>query len=163
MRETPFRVLSRPWGMASVSPHNCLNFESDDQTQTGIYVYGEPYIYGFGHVHYSGVGCPIAGNVILMPHSGEFVINPAENQSSYSNEHASPGYYEVNLDDYRIKAQMTASQRCGISKYTFEDSKANISLDLSHPINGENGGYIKVVSNNEIEGYEMDGNFCGVS
>jgi len=48
----------RPWGMASVSPHNCLNFESHDQTQTGIYVYGEPYIYGFGHVHYSGVGCP---------------------------------------------------------------------------------------------------------
>ena len=151
----------RPWGMASVSPHNCLNFESNDQTQTGIYVYGEPYIYGFGHVHYSGVGCPIAGNVILMPHSGELKINPAENRSSYSNEHSSPGYYEVDLDDYRIKAQMTASQRCGISKYTFEDSKANITLDLSHPINGENGGYIKVVSNNEIEGYEMDGNFCG--
>lgn len=151
----------RPWGMASVSPHNCLNFESNDQTQTGIYVHGQPHIYGFGHVHYSGVGCPIAGNVILMPSSGSLKINPAENRSTYSNEKSSPGYYEVILDDYKIKAQMTASQRCGISKYSFENNKANITLDLSHPINGVNGGYVKVISDNEMEGFETDGGFCG--
>ncbi len=151
----------RPWGMASVSPHNCLNFETNDQTQTGIYVHGQPHIYGFGHVHYSGVGCPIAGNVILMPNSGELKINPVENRSSYSNEKSSPGYYEVYLDDSKIKAQMTASQRCGISKYTFEDNKANVTLDLSHPINGVTGGYVKVISDNEMEGYENDGGFCG--
>lgn len=151
----------RPWGMASVSPHNCLNFKTADQTQTGIYVYGQPHIYGFGHVHYSGVGCPIAGNVILMPNSGNLIINPAENRSTYSNEKSSPGYYEVRLDDSKILAQMTASQRCGISKYTFEIGKANITLDLSHPINGVNGGYVKVFSDNEIEGYETDGGFCG--
>jgi putative alpha-1,2-mannosidase len=23
-----------PWGMVSVSPHNCFNFQSDDETQT---------------------------------------------------------------------------------------------------------------------------------
>jgi predicted alpha-1,2-mannosidase len=151
----------RPWGMASVSPHNCLNFETDDQTQTGIYVHGQPHIYGFGHVHYSGVGCPIAGNIILMPNSGKLVINPAENRSAYSNEKSSPGYYEVSLDDSKILAQMTASQRCGISKYTFEDSKANITLDFSHPINGVSGGYVKLVSENEMEGFETDGGFCG--
>lgn len=151
----------RPWGMASVSPHNCLNFETTDQTQTGIYVHGQPHIYGFGHVHYSGVGCPIAGNIILMPNSGELMINPAENRSTYSNEKSSPGYYEVRLDDSKILAQMTASRRCGISKYTFEDSKVNVTLDLSHPINGVNGGFVKVVSNNEIEGFETDGGFCG--
>jgi len=151
----------RPWGMASVSPHNCLNFETADQTQTGIYVHGQPHIYGFGHVHYSGVGCPIAGNIILMPNSGELRINPAENRSTYSNEKSSPGYYEVRLDDSKILAQMTASRRCGISKYTFEDSKVNVTLDLSHPINGVNGGFVKVVSDNEIEGFETDGGFCG--
>lgn len=151
----------RPWGMASVSPHNCLNFETTDQTQTGIYVHGQPHIYGFGHVHYSGVGCPIAGNIILMPNSGELRINPAENRSTYSNEKSSPGYYEVRLDDSKILAQMTASRRCGISKYTFEDSNANVTLDLSHPINGVNGGFVKVVSDNEIEGFETDGGFCG--
>jgi predicted alpha-1,2-mannosidase len=151
----------RPWGMASVSPHNCLNFESDDQTQTGIYVHGQPHIYGFGHVHFSGVGCPIAGNVILMPHPGDVKLNPAENRSAYSNEKSSPGYYEVSLDEYKIKAQMTASQRCGISIYTFDDSNANITLDLSHPINGVNGGFVAAVSDNELEGFEKDGNFCG--
>jgi predicted alpha-1,2-mannosidase len=151
----------RPWGMASVSPHNCLNFETTDQTQTGIYVHGQPHIYGFGHVHYSGVGCPIAGNIILMPNSGELMINPAENRSTYSNEKSSPGYYEVRLDDSKILAQMTASRRCGISKYTFQDSKVNVTLDLSHPINGVNGGFVKVVSDNEIEGFETDGAFCG--
>jgi predicted alpha-1,2-mannosidase len=151
----------RPWGMASVSPHNCLNFKTTDQTQTGIYVHGQPHIYGFGHVHYSGVGCPIAGNIILMPNSGELRINPAENRSAYSNEKSSPGYYEVKLDDSKIWAQMTASRRCGISKYTFEDSKVNVTLDLSHPINGVNGGFVQVVSDNEIEGFETDGGFCG--
>lgn len=151
----------RPWGMVSVSPHNSLKFESEDKTQTGIYVHGQPYMYGFGHVHYSGVGCGIAGNIILMPHSGSLKIDPVENRSAYSNEKSSPGYYEVNLDDSKILAQMTAGRRCGISKYTFDNTNANITLDLSHPVNGVNGGYVKVVSDNEMEGYEIDGGFCG--
>jgi predicted alpha-1,2-mannosidase len=150
-----------PWGMASVSPHNCLNFDSGDKTQTGIYVHGQPYIYGFGHVHYSGLGCPIAGNIILMPQSGILNLDPADNRSAYSQEKSSPGYYEVNLVDPGIFAQMTATRRCGISKYTFEENKAHITLDLSHPINSVNGGFIRLVSGCEIEGYENDGGFCG--
>ena len=88
----------RPWGMVSVSPHNCSNFGSE-RVQNGIYVHGQPHLYGFGHVHYSGVGCKIGGNVILMPQSGELNIDPTSNRSSYSGENASPGFYEVHLDD----------------------------------------------------------------
>ena len=150
-----------PWGMASVSPHNCLNFDSGDNTQTGIYIHGQPHIYGFGNIHYSGVGCNLGGNIILMPQPGKLNINPAKNRSGYSGEKSEPGYYEVQLTDYDIFAQLTATKRCGLSKFTFQDEKGNVTLDLSHPVNGVWGGYINLVSDNEMEGYEKDGGFCG--
>ncbi len=150
-----------PWGMASVSPHNCLNFKGGDNTQTGIYVHGQPHIYGFGNIHYSGVGCNLGGNIILMPQPGELNIDPTKNRSSYSGEKSEPGYYEVQLTDYNILTQLTATKRCGLSKFTFQDKKGNVTLDLSHPTNGVWGGYINLVSDNELEGYELDGGFCG--
>jgi putative alpha-1,2-mannosidase len=50
----------QPWGMVSVSPHNDLGHPA-------AYSFGKPEIFGFGHVHLSGVGCPDLGNIVLMP------------------------------------------------------------------------------------------------
>ncbi len=41
----------------------------------------------------------------------------------HATEKAVPGYYDVMLDDYGIKAQLTATQRTGIHKYTFRKEK----------------------------------------
>lgn len=49
-------------------------------------------------------------------------------------EKAAPGYYEVKLDDYGIKAQLTATSRTGVHKYTFPENckDGRIILDLIH-------------------------------
>lgn len=38
---------------------------------------------------------------------------------SHSEESASAGYYQVRLKDYNINVELTATERCGIQRYTF--------------------------------------------
>ncbi|UXX80996.1 GH92 family glycosyl hydrolase [Reichenbachiella carrageenanivorans] len=150
-----------PSGMAAVSPHNIYDKALSESTQTGIYVYGEPYIYGFGQTHLSGVGCHMMGNVILNPSTGDLQVKPIENRSAYENEIANPGYYSVDLTDTKIKAELSATMRVGLNKFSFPKGQAHVTLDMSHPVNTINGGQIKIVSPTELEGYEIDGGFCG--
>ena len=79
-----------------------------------------------------------------MPTQGELQLNPGTAQNpqdgyrsrfSHANEVASPGYYKVKLDDDDIVAEMTASPRVGVHKYTFNQAgKSHIILDLMHGI-----------------------------
>ena len=50
---------------------------------------------------------------------------------SKDKESASPGYYQVMLDRYDIKVELTATERSGLHRYTFpESSKSRIIIDL---------------------------------
>ena len=67
-----------------------------------------------------------------------------------------PGYYEVDLLDYGIKAELTATTRTGIHKYTFpKDSLSQIHIDLGYALNWDapTDTYIHVVDSTTIEGY----------
>jgi predicted alpha-1,2-mannosidase len=152
-----------PWGMVSVSPHNA------PQAPSG-YIYGEPALYGFGHVHLSGTGCPDLGSILLMPTAGDVKTSPEQWKSAYDSETAAPGYYSVHLKTYDIQAEMTATTRVGVSQYFFPARKgdANILLDVSHRLTTdpvtlkspvfESG--VKIVSNKEVEGFSESGDFC---
>jgi predicted alpha-1,2-mannosidase len=75
---------------------------------------------------------------------------------SHDKESASPGYYSVDLLDYNIKAEVTATARTGIHKYTFpKDSLSQIHIDLGYALNWDvpTETYIKVVNDYVIEGY----------
>lgn len=150
-----------PSGMAAPSPHNIYAKDLGHSTQTGIYIHGEPYIYGFGQTHLSGVGCHIMGNVVINPSTGELEPDPRKNRSAYQNETASPGYYAVDLIDSKVNVELTTSMRVGVNKFSFPAGQANVTLDMSHPVNSVNGGQIKIISDTEIVGYEIDGGFCG--
>jgi len=148
-----------PWGMASVSPHTALGTENG-------YIYGKPYLYGFGHVQLSGVGCSDLGNVVVMPTIGAIHTTPKTYKSKYGDEKASPGYYETVLKPSGIVAQMTATTHTGISSYTFPASngQSNILIDASVTENSSMMpalGHVKVVSNDEVEGWTKGGHFCG--
>lgn len=147
-----------PWGMVSVSPHTAPGTENG-------YIYGKPYLYGFGHVQLSGVGCSDLGNVVLMPTVGVIHTTPKTYRSKYGKQKASPGYYETVLKPSGIVAQMTATTHAGISKYTFPASdSANILIDASVTENESMMpalGHVKVVSNDEVVGWTKSGHFCG--
>ena len=105
-----------PNGLVSVAPHNHNFFDAHGPS---CYHYGEPYLYGFGHLQTQGVGCPLVGSIITRPQTGALGFDSSAVRSKYSNEVAKPGYYSVNLDDFNVFAEMTATQRTGISQYHF--------------------------------------------
>ena len=151
-----------PWGMVSVSPHNNLNAASG-------YVYNPnmstnpSFISGFGHTHISGPGCPDFGSAVLMPTTGEIELDEVDFRSFYDSEEAKPGYYKTMLVKYQIKAEMTATTRTGISRYTFpaRNGDANIMINASSNLSPRRKrGKIKNISNTEVEGWNMSGEFC---
>jgi len=57
---------------------------------------------------------------------------------SHDQEHATPGYYSVFLQDPKVTVELTATERCGFHKYTFPAAEnAHLILDLAHNIGNE--------------------------
>ena len=146
-----------PFGSVQLSPDTKL-------TGAGIcggYYYPDTTIIGFSHTHLSGVGEPEYRDILFMPTVGKINFLPGiekGNTSGYKSiydhqtESASPGYYSVFLRDYKVKAELTVTQRCGFHKYTYPESdSAHVIIDLYHP-GGAEELYIKRVSDTEIEG-----------
>lgn len=101
----------------------------------GGYHFSDSLIYGFSHTHLSGTGVADLCDVLLMPMSGEASMDPAVYRSSFQhkNEVANAGYYRVWLDDEKTLAEMTATARCGVHRYTMPAEKEQfLVLDLAH-------------------------------
>lgn len=127
---------SAPFGMVQLSPDSRL----EGWDGCGGYHYSDSIIYGFSHTHLSGTGVSDYGDILLMPTTGELLLNNgADNNPGYrskfshKNEKAKPGYYTVLLDDYNINVELTTSQRVGFHQYTFpKNEPAQIIVDLEH-------------------------------
>lgn len=165
-----------PFGMVQLSP----------ETDTILYSYGKGYnpktyeycagyqyadntIVGFTHTHFSGTGHSDLGDFLIMPTTGALKLNPGTSEKpesgyrsrfSHERESASPGYYSVILDDYNIKAELTATTRCGIHQYSFpSDSDARIILDMNYGIYNYDGktiwSFVRVENDTLITGYRQ--------
>ena len=88
------------------------------------------FLTGFSHVNMSGVGCPELGVIITMPTTGDLETDHIKYGTTYSEETAEAGYYAVQLDKYKVKAEATASTRAGVSRYSFPAGKSNVLLNL---------------------------------
>ena len=155
-----------PHALTSVAPFNVayrpdLNkFEKDAAWNSRVYVHENTFLTGFSHVNLSGVGCPDLGVILLMPTSGKLELNAEKYGSSYKNEQATAGYYSTELVKYGIKAEVTSTQRTGLSRYTFPAGEANIILNLGLGLSNETGGSLRIVSGSEVEGSRTIGTFC---
>jgi len=122
-----------PFSMVKLSPDN----------QNGGWQSGYDPIFeqvgGFSHIHewtMSGLS--------MMPTNGSLEtqvgdqMRPDEGYRSRidkATEEAPIGYYKVHLTDYDIKAELTATTRCGFQRYTFpKDREGNrVLIDLQSP------------------------------
>ena len=151
-------------------PHNVSGKYQPEVYETCAgYRYSAPTIVGFSHTHFSGTGHSDLGDILVMPATGEVRLNPGtasnpdsgyRSRFSHDGEKATPGYYEVTLADYGIRAQLTATQRAGIHKYTFLEGKdGHIVIDLDRGIYNYDGktlwAEIRVVSPTVITGYRI--------
>ena len=154
-----------PAGMMSVSPFNVtgsdLNtWDKDSRWWSTPYSSDNCFFTGFSHVNLSGVGCPELGAVLTMPTAGALEPDCRRYGSTYSGETASPGYYALRLSAYDILAEVSATRRSSIERYTFHEGKANILVNLGTALTNETGGSMRVVSDTEIEGMRLCGGFC---
>lgn len=134
------------------------------------YHYSDSTIMGFSHLHRSGMGAGDWGDILLMPTTGILKVEPGTKENpgegyrskfSHQEEKASPGYYSVNLKDYRIKAELTVSERAGFHRYTFPKSAvSHILIDMEHGIGDKcTDAQVKIVNNTEIEGHRASNGF----
>lgn len=143
-----------PFGMVQVSPDTRVDGSWDGCSG---YHYSDDFIYGFSHTHLSGTGCSDLGDILVMPMSGPPSFKNIEYGSKFlhTSEKASPGYYEVMLDDDKIKAELTVTPRVGIHRYTFpEKAGANLILDLLHRDKTLNYG-MRVLDSVTVTGFRV--------
>ena len=111
------------------------------------YYYEDQTINGFSHTRLSGTGCADLGDFLLMPVVGKADIKyigekepdaqrmPYASPFSKSEEKAVPGYYSVLLDRYRVRAEVTSTERAAIFRFTYpKAADAGMILDLDYSI-----------------------------
>jgi putative alpha-1,2-mannosidase len=125
-----------PFGMVQLSPDAGHRSPEDFiQNRKGHqYDYRMAETQGFSHLHLSGTANDPAGDLSVLPMieqepSAAFI----KSEISHQEEWASPGYYAIMLKRFGIKAELTATLRCGLHRYTFPASeKAIIRFDLAY-------------------------------
>ncbi len=129
-----------PFGLVQLSPDN---FDAPEDPASA-YNYNEKTIVGFSHTHLSGTGVGDLYDVMVQPITGTPLWQPGEaNRSrsgyrsafSHSTEKASPGYYAVQLDDYKVNVELTATIHVGFHRYQFPATdSAYVLFDLDHTL-----------------------------
>ena len=152
-----------PFGMVQVGPTSipqewdwCSGYHASDST-----------VIGFSHTHLNGTGIGDLFDVTVMPVVGDvtYARGVATDQDSglwsyadRSQEKVYPGYYAVYLNRYHINAEVTATQRTALHRYTFPQSNnAALVFDL------ENGGcwdrtteaHVALEANGQITGWRF--------
>ena len=147
-----------PFGMVQLSPD--IGIPGWDRIAG--YYYPDSIISGFSHLHLTGTGAGVLYDLLIMPTNSRFKRRIKENNfkpfSSYSHdkETAEPGYYAVELLDFGIKAELSATERTGIHRYTFpKDSLSQIHIDLGYALNWDSPTEtrLEVVDQQTIKGY----------
>jgi predicted alpha-1,2-mannosidase len=129
-----------PFGMVQLSPDSQIKSRSEGYDWAAGYNYADHTIVGFSHTHFSGTGHSDLGDVLLMPIAGPVRLERGDvnipgsgytARFSHASEIARPGYYAVTLDDYAIRAELTATERIGVHRYHFPAGlPAHVLIDL---------------------------------
>ncbi len=156
-----------PFGMVKLSPDN------QENVWNGGYEYTVGSISGFSHLH-----AMCLSGLSVMPTTGSSYANEGwiksfpgtadgpfggmwtagyRSRFKKETEHAAPGYYAVDLMDYKIKAELTSTMRCGMMRFTYPQTKdAHLIINFDFPTEEKNEileTYFEKVSETEVKGF----------
>ncbi|WP_432221032.1 GH92 family glycosyl hydrolase [Flavobacterium sp. TMP13] len=152
-----------PFGMLQVSP---VNGVSEWDWCSG-YHYSDSMAIGFSHLSLSGTGIGDLADIIFMPTNKAFDLsaNPMSRDSiaykssyNHKNEKATPGYYQVFLEDSDVNVELTTSKRTAYHKYTFKKGDSqSVIVNLGAAINWDKAveTSIKVEDEYTISGFRF--------
>lgn len=144
-----------PFGMVQLSPDNGV----PGWDWIAGYFYPDSTIAGFSHTHLSGTGAGDLYDISFLPVT--FPLREAEaplgvhSLFRHESEECEAGYYKVHLESYGIDVELTATERCGIQRYTYPTEDATVLLNLGKATNWDATTATHVVQTDSftIEGY----------
>ncbi|MFD7995792.1 GH92 family glycosyl hydrolase [Streptomyces mexicanus] len=143
-----------PFGMVQLSP--------DTGHYTG-YDHAHRRIRGFSLVHLSGVGCRLGGDLPVLPTTGDVTQTDDARYAAgfrHEDERASPGYYGVGLDS-GIEAELTASARTGVQRYTFPATdKADVLLNAAQALHRTVASEVEILDDRTVRTTVTGRGFC---
>ncbi|MDR3262279.1 MAG: glycoside hydrolase family 92 protein, partial [Tannerella sp.] len=147
-----FASASVPLGMVALNPDT----KHGDLWKSG-YQWDNEYILDFSHVHNAQTG-----GIPVMPVTGvckgNLGLEASKSRYSHEKETVKLGYHKVYLEDYGITAELTATCRVGMHRYTFpETQEAHLLFDLGAALGPTkmDYAYVRQTGANEIEGYSI--------
>ncbi len=158
-----FVGASRPFGAVQIGPDNI----SKGWDWCSGYHYSDSVLVGFSHTHLSGTGIGDLGDILFSPYTGKIKTEPGTQDNitsgygshyNHAGEEVRPGYYRVQLEDYRIRVELTATNRVGFHKYSFPaKEEGHITIDLQHGLNWDKPiqTFIKKLDDHTLVGYRF--------
>ncbi|WP_447642888.1 MULTISPECIES: GH92 family glycosyl hydrolase [Chitinophagaceae] len=158
-----FVGASRPFGEVQLGPDNIAK----GWDWCSGYHYSDSVLVGFSHTHLSGTGIGDLGDILLSPYTGKIKTEPGTQDNitsgygshySHAGEEVHPGYYRVQLEDYRIRVELTSTDRVGFHKYSFPaGEEGRVTIDLQHGLNWDKpvATFIKKLDDYTLVGYRF--------
>ena len=158
-----FAPAALPFGMAKAAPSTNGHLGNPSGWEATGYDYRDTSIEGFACAHEFQVG-----GITLMPTNGTLITEPGlptdtlekkgyRSRFTHEDEIAKPGYYSVLLRDYGITAELTATERTVLQRYTFTKSDQSHILFSIGTRMGESGmvkdAMVKITDDGLVEGY----------
>ncbi len=136
--------------LPAVLTPNGMNFWTPQTQDTELkckapYYYRHDRLQGFRNSHWIVGGCTQDyGSMTLMPLTGALRFTPQQRASRFSHddEIATPAYYSVKLPDENLTAEMTATSRAAIFRFTYD--KSGDAYLVVNPNSDEGMGWIEV-------------------
>lgn len=159
-----------PFGMVRLAPDTASLFLRDEGNNRSGYFYGDREIIGFSHTRLLGADSLEGGVFRIFPSmrvlGGADPGEKAYALFSHTEEKAFPGYYAVRLPEEDIMAEMTATTRVGVHRYTFPGGGIpQLVIDATSVIANKRreAGVVRVLpEQREVEGsVRIHGSFSG--
>jgi len=162
-----------PFGMIQMGPDTWPK-----RVNGGGYWYDSSQLLGFSLDRLSGAGCPVYGDVPILPMVGAIPSHPADATADFTHasETARTGYYKVTTTSpAAVTTQLTTAARSGMAKFTFPRStRSRLLLKVAGSqqklatVHGQTrpryrkifGTSAQVVGTHEVTGSVTAGDFC---
>ena len=149
-----------PFGMVRLGPETRSWFGHHRALNTSGYFYADDELLGFSHTRLNGTGATDGGHFLVLPALKPLdpaqLTQPRGLRFSHRDEAASPGYYAVRLPGPGVLAELTATPRVGVHRYTFPANVTpHLVLNVANAMGGRPSreGVVRILpSASEVEG-----------
>ncbi len=137
-----FPGATAPFGMVRLSPDTVSLLGKRASNSSGYY-YSDQRILGFSHTRLAGTGATDGGNFLVIPCTAETSKSHRRGLNcaySHQQERAFPGYYGLRLPSLGVTAELTATRRVGVHRYTFSEHRApHVVIHVTSALGKGNG------------------------